>query len=360
MDVTLIDQHSTLDAWTVPASLTHVAIDTEFVRERTYFAKLGLVQIAAGTQIALVDPLGAGTTSALARFIQRSPIVVMHSASEDLEALRVACQCLPALLFDTQIAAGLAGFGAGLSLQKLIEATVGVILPKSETRTDWIRRPLSEAQLAYAADDVRHLVASADVLIERLNGLGRLAWVEEDCARMLRAATIDEANPHPHLSFKPAQRMSASAQRLVRRLLIWRDREARTADKPRGWIVDNGLVTRLAEHPPTRRDDFELLLDGISGAPRKNRDSLWDALAQSPSADERDLPLANNPDAADRNQLKRMQQAVAEVASSLDLPEGMLAARRHLEVLLGEQTWPEALEGWRRPLLEPVLGFAIR
>ncbi len=360
MDVAFIDNPAQLDAWQAALNPALLAMDTEFVRERTYFAQLGLVQVAAGGAIGLVDPLSDGNPEALARLLERSSTIVMHSASEDLEALLVACRRLPERLFDTQIAASLAGLGAGLSLQKLIEATVGVALSKSETRTDWLRRPLSAAQLAYAADDVRHLVAAAEVIIERLQSLGRLDWVEQDCARMLSAAASESVNPHPHLAFRPAQRLPAAAQIRIRRLLGWRDAEARRANKPRGWILDNALVVRLAERPPATRDALDQVLDSTPGAPRKHRDVLWDELSRTASADERDMPLASDPGSSERALLKRMQEAVAALAVTLDLPEGILAARRHLESLVADQAWPSALEGWRRPLLEPAIGFAIR
>ncbi len=360
MDVAFIDNPAHVDAWQSAQISSLLAMDTEFVRERTYFAQLGLVQVAAGGAIALIDPMVDGNPDALARLLERCPTIVMHSASEDLEALLVACRRLPRRLFDTQIAASLAGMGAGLSLQKLIEATVGVVLSKSETRTDWLRRPLSPAQLAYAADDVRHLVAAAEVIIERLQSLGRLDWVEQDCARMLNAAESETINPHPHLAFRPAQRLPAAAQIRIRRLLSWRDTEARRANKPRGWILDNTLVVRLAERPLSTRDALDQLLDSTPGAPRKQRDVLWEELSRAASAEERDMPLASDPGSTERAMLKRMQEAVATLAITLDLPEGVLAARRHLESLLLEQTWPSALAGWRRPLLEPAIGFAIR
>ncbi len=360
MDVTLINTPAELDVWLEPWSDSLLALDTEFVRERTYYAQLGLVQLAKSGAIALVDPLQAGSPEALKRLLERCSTVVMHSASEDLEALRVACQALPHRMLDTQIAASLAGMGAGLSLQKLIEATVGVLLPKSETRTDWLRRPLSDAQLAYAADDVRHLAEAAGILIERLRGLGRLAWVEEDCARMLDAASDDRMHPDPHLAFRPAQRLAPLAQLRVRRLLRWRDGEARRSNKPRGWILDNALVVRLAERPPAQRDALDQLLDSTPGAPRKHRDVLWEELSRPASAEEQAMPLAVAPESLDRATLKRMQDAVTRVATSLQVPEGALAARRHLESLLAEQRWPTALEGWRRPLLEDALAFAVR
>ncbi|MGQ0802159.1 MAG: ribonuclease D [Pseudomarimonas sp.] len=360
MDVAFIDTPGRLDGWQEGRSPALLAMDTEFVRERTYFAQLGLVQVALDGAIALIDPLPDGSAAALARLLDRCPTIIMHSASEDLEALLVACQRLPQRLFDTQIAASLAGMGAGLSLQKLVEATVGVVLSKSETRTDWLRRPLSAAQLAYAADDVRHLQEAAEVIIERLQMLGRMEWAEQDCARLLSAAQSQTANPHPHLTFRPAQRLPAAAQVRVCRLLSWRDAEARRANKPRGWILDNSLLVRLADRPPASREGLDQLLDSTPGAPRKQREALWEELSRPATAEEQAMPLASDPGSAERAILKRLQEAVASLAITLELPEGVLAARRHLESLVLDQTWPTALEGWRRPLLEPAIGFAIR
>ncbi len=358
-DTPLISDPERLDRLPNPTRSDGIAVDTEFVRERTFHAQLGLVQLASDDEVLLLDPLATGMPNAIERLLGRCPDVIMHAAGEDLEALRVGCNALPRRLFDTQVAAALAGLGAGLSLQRLIEATVGVSLPKSETRTDWLRRPLSDAQRAYAADDVRYLGQAAAILLERLRALGREQWVAEDCQRMLEAAANDMPAPHPHLSFKPAQRFDAAAQLRVHRLLQWRELEARRSDRPRGWILDNALVARLAERPPLHRSQFERLLDDTPGAPRKHRDLLWDVLQREASVDEQALPLARAAEPEDRGRLKRLQSAVAGVAEELQLPDAVLASRRHLEALLADREWPDALAGWRRPLLEPALMAAL-
>jgi ribonuclease D len=135
-----------------------VALDTEFIRERTYYPQLALVQLAIPDDILLVDPLVPGMDAALRPLlVDPSVTKLMHSASEDLQALMRGCAALPAPLFDTQVAAALVGLGAGLGYQKLVEQVTGIALAKGETRSDWLRRPLSESQLEYAADDVRYL-----------------------------------------------------------------------------------------------------------------------------------------------------------------------------------------------------------
>ena len=135
-----------------------IGLDTEFIRERTFWPQLALVQMAVGQDILLIDPLIPGMTEALAPWLADESIVkVMHSASEDLVAFKWACGVLPRPLFDTQIGASLAGIGGGMGYQKLVAEITGVALAKGETRSDWMRRPLSDSQLQYAADDVEHL-----------------------------------------------------------------------------------------------------------------------------------------------------------------------------------------------------------
>lgn len=360
MVVNWADQADSIRDCPSPGPLPRLAMDTEFVRERTYYAQLGLVQVADENAIHLIDPLPEGCYAALAELLGRVEEAVMHSAGEDLEALKVATSTLPARLFDTQIAAAMAGLGSGLSLQKLIAATVGVTLEKGETRTDWLRRPLSDKQLEYAADDVRFLGQAAEQLREQLESLGRLQWVEADCSRMLEQARADQGNPYPHLGFKPAQRLVADDQHRLMRMLRWRDETARSSDKPRGWILDNPLVIQLIEQRPGTREQFDTMLNGIRGAPSKNREGLWCALSEPLSDEDRAAPLALQTDSLDRSKVKQLQQAVAQVASTLDIPESVLATRRQLEELLASHQWPSALEGWRRPLLEPAIGYAVR
>src|SRR5690606_9381129 len=183
----------------LPTTPARIGLDTEFIRERTYWPQLSLVQVAfdegdpGAPRILLLDMLQPGMPGALVPLLQdRAVTKVMHSASEDLVALRHACGALPEPLFDTQVAAGLAGVGAGVGYQRLVQDLLGIAVDKGETRSDWMRRPLSPAQLAYAAEDVRHLFALHDALDARLQALGRRAWFEEDCARMLETARSDE------------------------------------------------------------------------------------------------------------------------------------------------------------------------
>ena len=331
-----------------------IGLDTEFVRERTYWPQLALVQMAIGDQILLIDPLAPGIAEALRPLLADPAVLkVMHSASEDLVALSHDCDVLPAPLFDTQVAAALCGIGGGMSYQKLVQAVAGVALAKGETRSDWLRRPLSDSQVEYAADDVVHLGAIFHELDNRLRSLGRREWLDQDCARMLANAT-QEGERWPHLSMRSAQFLEADAQLRLLRLLRWRDLQARTSDKPRSWILDNELSTSLARTPPGDRAQLQAQLEAHPKAPRKLGDAIWQALA-TPLEDETQAPLARNASSEDKSALKRLQDAVSARSAELGLPDGILASRRYLEALQEAGDWPGALAGWRRIELEPLL-----
>ncbi|MEO6263406.1 MAG: ribonuclease D [Luteimonas sp.] len=338
------------------ASPPRLGLDTEFVRERTWWPQLALVQLAIGddADLLLVDPQVPGMCAALAQVLADTSVLkVMHSASEDLVALKHACGVVPEPLFDTQIAAALAGVGAGVGYQRLVQDTLGVALVKGETRSDWLRRPLSPAQLDYAADDVRHLFALHDQLDARLDALGRRDWLAEDCARMVANAQRDELEPWPHLSVRTAQFLDIDAQRRLLRLLRWRDAYARDNDRPRNWILDNEFAAALARTPPADLPALQSHLDAQPKAPRKLANAVWQAL-NTPLADEAEAPPVRS-DERDKQALRKLQDAVAARSAELGLPDGVLASRRWLQSLLDGNGWPGPLGGWRRAQLEPSL-----
>lgn len=331
---------------------SRVGLDTEFIRERTWWPQLALVQVSINDETLLIDTLAPGMCEALKPLLEDASVLkIMHSPSEDLVALQHACGALPAPLFDTQHAAALAGHGAGLGYQKLVQALTGELLEKGETRSDWLRRPLSPAQLHYAREDVRHLLQLHQMLDAQLQSLGRQQWLAEDCERQLQAAR-DPVEPWPHLAIRATQFLDADAQARLLRLLRWRESFARDSDRPRNWILDNELAVLLAKQPPADRAAMQALLDARPKAPRKLAAQLWQALSTA-QPDEAAMPLANADD--HRSTLKRMQQVVAEVAAQLDLPDAVLLSRRKLEQALIEGRLPETLSGWRGPLLQAPL-----
>jgi ribonuclease D len=338
---------------------SRVGLDTEFIRERTYWPKLALVQIAlplddGGIDILLVDTLVPGMPEALAPLLADTSVLkIMHSPSEDLVAFRQTCGAVPSPLFDTQAAAALAGIGAGLGYQKLVAEITGAALEKGETRSDWLRRPLSASQLQYAADDVVHLFEMHDALAAKLDGLGRRAWFEADMARTVANAIEDPVERWPHLSMRSANFLDRRAQARLLRLLRWRDAHARIADLPRSWVLDNELAASLARMPTPTRDAVGDAIRAHPKGPRKLVDAVWTALT-TPLADEADAPDAAQAERRDKSKVKALQDAVTRRAAELGVADAVLASRRMLEPLVDNGEWPEALEGWRREQLEPV------
>jgi ribonuclease D len=265
------------------------------------------------------------------------------------------CGVVPTPVFDTQVAAALCGMGAGLSYLKLVEQVTGLTLEKGETRSDWLRRPLSDSQLKYAADDVLHLHELHATLEPKLRALDRLDWLAADAERAVRGSRNDVDDPMPHLSVRSAQMLDGPGQARLRRLLTWRDAEARRSDRPKSWVLDNELAVQLSRRPFDDFHRFNAVLDASPKAPRKARRELWELISAPLSEEELEIPLNRSGEALDKQKLKKMQEAVAATATALELPEGLLCARRHLEALLEGRGWPDALTGWRRSLLEPVL-----
>lgn len=332
-----------------------IGLDTEFIRERTYWPVLALAQIATPDRILLVDLRVPGIPEALREWLDDTAILkIMHSAGEDLIALRQACGTVPSPLFDTQTAAALAGMGAGLGYQALVREVTGVELAKGETRTDWLQRPLTPAQCEYAADDVRHLFALHDALTAHLRDLDREAWLEQDCALAIELAREHRADPWPHLGVRAAQVLDRAAQTRLMRLLRWRDRRALERDLPRNWVIAPELAIELARIDPVDRDAVSALMARTPKAPH----SLTDAITQSLSivvADEAGMPLVIDDRNRDRRQLQALQAEVVKRSNELGLPEGVLASRRILQAWQDTGAWPENVSAWRRRELDVLV-----
>ena len=340
-----------------PAPLA-LAVDTEFMRRNTFYPCLALLQIKLGTHTALIDPLAFTPGQALAEVMSDpANCCIMHSASEDMEALAELLPHGPGRLFDTQVAAALAGLGAGLSYQKLVLQLTGEELEKGETRSDWMQRPLTASQRDYAALDVVHLHDIHQQLHARLAELGRLEWLEEEGRRLCQRAERDRIDPQPQRKLSAAADWSPPKQALLRRILLWREHSARALDKPRPWLINDKQALDLVAQPPADLNEMRQRMRGQRAMRNAQCKALLEEL-QRPVTNEETEATADIPPALERNQrdhLKRLKQAVAMVAEELDIPAGLLCPRRLLEELLVSGSWPDALEGWRKPLLEPKL-----
>lgn len=331
------------------AAATTWFLDTEFMRERTFWANLALVQVAAGDELVLFD---APRESSLENFgkLLADKRLVLHASSEDLEVLAHATGVAPRQVEDTQLAAALVGLPLQLSYQKLVETACGVLLPKDATRSDWLQRPLSPAQLAYAADDVRYLEAAHDWLQAQLVAKGRLSWWQEENGRLLRQVLSTTAPDQLWKQVKGAGSLSGMEVTRLQQLAAWRDAEARSHNVPRSFIVKDDLLLQLARRAPETLAQVGNL--GLApGLVRRQGDVLLDLLANARNLP-MPAPLPGMLEGKQKQAFGQMKQVVAEVAAELGLETEVLARRRWLEALVRQpDVLPEPLTGWRQELL---------
>ncbi len=351
-----IDDAAALDR-VLPRLGARLCIDTEFMRTDSFLPKLALIQIEMDGDAALVDPTACIDVAALGKvFSDPSRLCVMHSASEDLEALRPIAPAGIAQLFDTQIAAAFAGLGPGLSYQKLVAELTGVTLPKAETRSDWLKRPLTEEQIDYAAKDVTYLPTIHDQLGVKLDARGYAAWHAEDCARLAEKARRDEIDQQPQKALRAASDWDPDQQALLRRLLLWRESRARTLDKPKPWILDDARALDFVARTPSDDNDLYERGKGLRAFRGPQRAEVFELLHQPIRDDELEFdPIPPAPTAQERKAISALKEIVVVKAAELDIPDGLLCSRRHLEALWATRTWPAALEGWRREVLHNAL-----
>lgn len=329
--------------------------DCEFVRERTYWPELGLLQLGRGEQALLVDPLTLDDPCIPLRTRLQSSLIVMHAPGEDLECFLTRFGWLPKQLFDTQAAAAFCGLGAGLGYRALVHVFCGIELEKGETRSDWLARPLSESQLRYAAEDVTYLGSVFEALQERLRQRGFSDWFEQDCIEVLRRAQLDFSSTSIQLEPKSCYRLDIVSIARWRLILAWREKEARERNRPKGWIIDNETARNLAQAPPGNKTAHDRVIAASNRVAKTAGPALWESL-QSVQPNQEDAWLAKvGNEKQDRQRLKCLQDAVAKEAERLDLPAGLLMSRKRLESLLDRRSWPAEVGGWRRDLLQPVL-----
>lgn len=343
-----------------------VMVDTEFMRRNTFFPQVALLQLcfdgggAAGTAW-LIDPLEIDDLAPLRALLQDSSLVkVLHSASEDLEVFQHWLGALPAPLFDTQKAAALVGMDFGLGYRKLVLDLCGEDLPKGETRSDWLQRPLTESQCHYAAQDVIWLRDAYRQLAERCRDRGRYEWVLEDGENACDGLASDVGGYHQRI--KQAWKLPPRELAVLIAICDWRDRTARSEDRPRSWIIDDQTCLQLARSRPGCVGELRQQVDMHPRALRRYGEALVDLVAEQAQLPESALPgaLPGPLDARQREQLKRLKQALETIARDLDVAPQILLSGRELEALLrgGEETQP--WQGWRRVQAIEPLGILLR
>ena len=347
-DYALVEHVDTIAADLSTAEV--IGLDTEFMREKTFFSELCLVQVSTGNSIYCVDPLAEPGMQLFWDTVMKSRWVV-HSARQDIEVIYQAAGQMPARLFDTQIAAGLLGFPPQLGYASLVNELFGVEIPKSHTRADWSRRPLSDDLLHYAAEDVEYLLPARELLAERLENKGRLAWAEEDSALLLSPALYDTDPDLAINRLKGARNLRGRRRAAATRLAAWRESEALRANRPRQWITKDSTLIEVAAELPQSINELQVI-DGLSaGLIRRSGKQLLQLIAASGN-DSNDYQPPPAPNEAQKALLKTLQQRVAVCADELGLAAETVASKKDLSALIvGDQRGKRVFDGWRRDVI---------
>jgi ribonuclease D len=347
-----------------------VALDTEFVWERTYYPRLGVIQLGLGEHdVHLIDAPALDDLTPLGTLLADPLVVkVLHDAVQDLTILRRATGALPQNIFDTQRAAGFVGLSSTISLQDLFAATVGVHLSKGATRTNWLQRPLTDTQRDYAEDDVRYLLTARQRLLDRAAERNRTGWIKEEMQRYDDPAQYGEADPREQgarVKGRGLGRLSPSQQAVLRELAAWREEEAQQRDLPRRRVLDDEALIEIAQ----RRPDRPARIEG-KGISNRERDRFGEALVEAVQrglavpAEERPTRAAQHPD-EDRIAARTLvvQAFVAGRCAREEVDAGLIATRAHLKALV--EDGPDAkqhdvLHGWRRAFIGEDLLALLR
>jgi ribonuclease D len=314
-----------------------IGVDTEFLRERTFFPKLCLLQLAADGRIWCVDTLRIGNLAPLmAALTAAATRKVIHAARQDLEAVYLSSKGIVAPVFDTQIAAGCIGLKPQIGYAELVKTLLDVTVPKGQTRTDWSKRPLTREQLEYAADDVLHLGDIAGRLGTRLRELGREHWVLEDCLALEDRQLYEPDPSQAWVRLRGLAQLAPPARARAKAAAVWREKLARNRDLPRAWILPDAAIFAVAHGslPP--------LNEGLAA-------SLQGALAEaSQDAEDQAPPQDARPTPEQKIVIDRLGKIVDARAAELEVSAEILAPRGELKSLGMGSRDTHAMTGWRR------------
>jgi ribonuclease D len=327
-----------------------IGVDTEFMREKTFFSQLCLVQISTDDEIYCVDPL---TDAASYDFWQgvNSCTWVLHSARQDIEVVYQTAEFMPASIFDTQIAAGLLGFAPQMGYGGLVKELFDVELAKSHTRANWTTRPLPEEYLQYAAEDVEYLLPAYEELKTRLDKLGRLHWAESD-SQLLLDPDLYDIDPNKAISrLKGARNLRGRRRSAAMRLAAWRESEALQRDRPRQWIMRDNVLVDIAYKLPQNEKELGSI-DELSPKLLQRAGSDIVAEIAKSSDDDSDYRPPGPPDEDQKVLLKEMQAIVAECAKDLGIAAETIASKKELSnVIIGGSRESRVFSDWRDVLI---------
>ena len=360
-DILFIDDNSSLSEFCELISNEAVlALDTEFIREKTYYPKLCLLQIAAGEHIACIDPLAIDNLEPLLDLLyDPAKTKVLHAARQDLEIFYQLRKSLPKPVFDTQIAATLMGFNDQVGYANLVQKMLGVQLDKDQARTDWSQRPLNNKQIHYAANDVRYLLQAYPLIIDKLTSQNRIDWLSADFDELVNTA-VYEIDPN-----NIWRRVSGSTRLKPRQLVIlqalaaWRENTAIKHDRPRRWILADDVLISLVQQTPQNLQQLEK----IRGIKSTTVDKFGNAIIKA-IIDAKQIPEDQWPSLPSWKRSTPQQEALIDLCMAYlkqlalenSISPGILCNRKEMEKLVGGVHEVAILQGWRNKLIgQPIL-----
>lgn len=335
-----------------------VAVDTEFLREKTYNAKLCLLQLGIGEDQYCVDVLAIKDLSLLkALFADEHVLKLLHAARQDMEVIYQTLEVLPKPIFDTQLAAAFCGSDMQIGYGGLVQEALGVELPKSQSRTDWTRRPLTDKQIEYAGDDVAYLERLYKIALDDLTKANKLDWY---AAEIDTYYEVDKYQVDPALAYK---RLSGGGLRIKQQYILkalaqWREATAQKRNIPRTWVLRDDKLYDLATRAPKTQD--QVIEMGIFGpksvgylAPK-----VIELIKSVHVGDERIWhkvdPLSKN----EKQICSAMMKQVASYAEQHKVAQALLGTRKDIEHLYRHRSSKKLLKGWREPLIgRPLIEF---
>ena len=334
-----------------------IAVDTEFFWERTYYPILGLVQLATESGgCFLIDCVAIHDLSVIAPLLESGNIIkILHDAPQDLGILARATGAGPRNIFDTRTSAGFCGFESICSLQNLLKQALDIDIPKSETRSNWIRRPLSESQLEYAADDVLHLPALREHLIQRCKDSAAAKWMDEENALLEQPDCYSERNPRDMF-----RRVKGHSRLNARQLAAWREIKARQRDLPRNRILRDATLVEMARKMPASSREAKAVSDFPAKMPPGVVNELLAAITRAQKCPETDCPRPEEIDTATRITLreraKLLLEHVRDECEKHGIDPALVASRADAETLIlnldkGESPAPKFSQSWRREIV---------
>ncbi|MHB8243953.1 MAG: ribonuclease D [Acidimicrobiales bacterium] len=343
----LVDELATVDQF---------AIDTEFHRERTYYPQLALVQIAWEGGLVLVDPL-AVDVAGFAKVFASGAVAVLHAADQDLEVLERACGAVPGRIFDTQLCAGFLGYSSP-SLLTLVEAMLHVRLQKGDQLTDWVRRPLSQHQMTYAAGDVVWLLELRSLIDEQLERTGRGEWAAEECELLLAKNRSETVPEEAWWKLPHSRQLRGPSRAVAQEIAAWRERRAQRLDLPVRFVISDLAVLSVAQRPPSTREEL-LRTRGVDGRHLAGSagDELLEAVRRGKSLSPSQLRLqpAQAFERPNKPVIALASAYVGQRASDLSIDPAILATRADMVAFFQPVPSGRLASGWRCGLLGKML-----